>query len=158
MIINPRHILSKLKTRMLIELEKEKSPHRIALTISLGFFLGASPLLGFTTILCFLVALGLRLNIIFIQFVGWLLAPVQIIMIAPYLILGDKIFAGDQYQGLISKVKALIVSDFTNALFQFQFVILNGIMAWLLILAPLSFILYHSIVHQLQKRLSGKKV
>jgi uncharacterized protein (DUF2062 family) len=57
--------------RPLIDLLRQGiSPKKLALTIALGFWLGVTPVLGSTTILCTLAAVALRLNLPAIQLVN----------------------------------------------------------------------------------------
>lgn len=68
------------------------TPEKIALSIALGAMLGIFPALGWTTILCAIAALVLRLNLPAIQLVNYLMYPVQITLLLPFFRLGEKLF------------------------------------------------------------------
>ena len=68
------------------------TPEKIALSIALGAMLGIFPALGWTTILCAIAALVLRLNLPAIQLVNYLMYPVQIVLLPPFFRLGEKLF------------------------------------------------------------------
>lgn len=65
------------------------TPFQLALTISFGVTFGLFPFIGLTSVLCFIFAFIFRLNIIVIQLVNWLVAPLQLIMLVPFFQLGN---------------------------------------------------------------------
>src|SRR6202521_464308 len=67
------------------------TPEKIALSIALGAVLGIFPVLGATTILCAAAALVLRLNLPAIQLVNFLIYPLQLILLLPFLQAGSRI-------------------------------------------------------------------
>jgi uncharacterized protein (DUF2062 family) len=68
------------------------TPEKIALTAALGVTIGVFPALGWTTILCTIAALALRLNLPAIQLVNYVMYPVQFILLLPFYRLGEKVF------------------------------------------------------------------
>lgn len=77
------------------QLTQGVTPHELALTIGLGLLCGLLPFLGFTTLLCFLAALLLRLNQPVIHLVNQLLWPVQLVMIPGYIKAGAWLFRAE---------------------------------------------------------------
>jgi uncharacterized protein (DUF2062 family) len=80
------------KQRFLSLLSHGMSPHAIALSVALGFVLGVFPILGCPTILCGLAAIMLRLNLPAVQFVNYLVYPLQIALLLPFIRLGERLF------------------------------------------------------------------
>ena len=70
------------------------SPRQLAFTLALGFAIGCIPLLGVTTAICALAAMLLRLNMPAIQAANWLAMPLQLLLLFPFMRLGQWIFAG----------------------------------------------------------------
>jgi uncharacterized protein (DUF2062 family) len=66
-------------------------PHRITLSLAFGLGFGIFPVLGLPTILCTLAALVLRLNLPAVQFVNYLAAPLQVLLIIPFVRLGERL-------------------------------------------------------------------
>jgi uncharacterized protein (DUF2062 family) len=64
------------------------SPRRLALTLSLGFAIGCIPVVGVPTLLCAGLALALRLNLPAIQAANYLVMPLQLMLIVPFVRLG----------------------------------------------------------------------
>src|SRR5580700_11871530 len=67
------------------------APDRLALCVAIGVVLGNIPILGISTILCAVIALAFRLNLPAIQIVQALMAPTQILLIIPFVRLGEWI-------------------------------------------------------------------
>jgi uncharacterized protein (DUF2062 family) len=65
---------------------------QIALSIVLGAVLGVFPILGFPTMLCILAALVLRLNLPALQLVNYLVYPLQLTLLIPFIRLGGWLF------------------------------------------------------------------
>jgi len=68
------------------------SPRQLALTCALGVVIGIFPVYGSTTLLCFAAALLLRLNVLVMQAVNYLLTPVQLILLIPFMQAGNWFF------------------------------------------------------------------
>ncbi len=74
-------------------LRQGMSPHRLALTLALGFAIGCLPVMGIPTALCLLVALALRLNLPAMQAANYAAMPLQLALILPFVRLGGRIFS-----------------------------------------------------------------
>jgi uncharacterized protein (DUF2062 family) len=68
------------------------SPRKLALTISLGIFIGTIPVLWGSTLICALLAFAFRLNQLSIQAANYLVYPLQIVLIVPFYRIGAGIF------------------------------------------------------------------
>jgi uncharacterized protein (DUF2062 family) len=64
------------------------SPRRLALTLALGFAIGCIPLVGLPTLLCAALAMALKLNLPAIQAANYVVTPLQLLLIAPFVRLG----------------------------------------------------------------------
>jgi uncharacterized protein (DUF2062 family) len=69
------------------------SPRRLAITLALGFAIGCIPVLGVPTVLCVVLALGLRLNLPAMQAANYAAMPFQLALILPFVRLGERIFS-----------------------------------------------------------------
>ena len=81
-------------------LQQGISPHKLALTLALGFAIGCIPVVGLPTALCVVVALALRLNLPAIQAANYLAMPLQVMLILPFMRLGGWLFASGHQQAL----------------------------------------------------------
>ena len=74
------------------QLTQGVSPVRLAVALALGLTLGTFPVLGTTTALCALAALGLRLNQPAIQVANYLAYPLQLAAYLPLFAAGAALF------------------------------------------------------------------
>src|SRR5258708_12370940 len=68
------------------------TPEKIALSVALGAALGVFPALGWSTALCAIAAIVLRLNLPAIQLVNYFVYPAQIVLLVPFFRCGEKLF------------------------------------------------------------------
>jgi hypothetical protein len=73
-------------------LRRGASPRRLAWSIAAGLLIGINPVLGTTTVLCFAVAMALRLNIAASQFANHVIYPLQLLLLVPFLQMGSYVF------------------------------------------------------------------
>ena len=110
------------------------SPRRLALTMALGFAIGCIPVLGVTTTLCVLVALALRLNLPVIQAANWAAAPLQLVLIVPFVRLGGRLFTFGSHRaveiGSLLHTSPLVLISQVGGMFG------QALLAWLLIAVP----------------------
>lgn len=81
-----------MRDPIVLQLTQGITPHKIALTIAVGSALALFPILGTTTLLCFVVALMLRLNQPIIQLLNQALWPVHVPAIFLCVHFGEKLF------------------------------------------------------------------
>ena len=72
------------------------SPKSMALSLTLGISLALFPVIGMTFLLGLMVAVVFRLNHLVVQTLNLLLAPVQLLLIYPFIKAGNLIFAGSR--------------------------------------------------------------
>ncbi len=70
-------------------------PHHLAWSLAAGIIIGLNPLLGSTTLLCLLVSLVFRLNIIATQIANHLVYPLELLLFFAFLRAGDSFFHTD---------------------------------------------------------------
>jgi len=82
----------RVRDPILAQLKQGVTPDKIALTLALGVACGLFPFLGFTTLLCFVVAVVLKLNQPIIHIVNQLLWPVHLTAIVFYIRSGEWLY------------------------------------------------------------------
>jgi uncharacterized protein (DUF2062 family) len=112
------------------------TPEKIALSIALGAVLGIFPVLGATTILCAAAALVLRLNLPAIQLVNFLIYPLQLILLLPFLQAGSRITGAARVTLSLHQIFSLMKSD-TWGLIKMLWTASLGAMALWLVVSPL---------------------
>src|ERR1041384_3885230 len=67
------------------------TPEKLALSLAFGLGIGICPVLGVSTVLCTVIAIALRLNLPAIQLVNYLASPLQIVLIIPFVRVGETL-------------------------------------------------------------------
>src|SRR5215831_12633008 len=83
---------SRVLAPILEQLTQGLSADTIALTIAVGVCIAIIPIIGVTTVLSFVAAWALRLNQPIIQAINWTSYPLQLLLIVPFIRLGERIF------------------------------------------------------------------
>ncbi len=117
------------------------TPKKLALTISLGIFIGSVPILWGSTLICAALAFIFRLNQPGIQAANYLVYPLQLALIVPFYRMGASIFPwGPSLPADI--VLKEIMKNWLGNIVLILFATLKAIAVWFLIATPLSLLLY----------------
>ena len=138
----PEWVRRRVTAPILQLLRQGITPEKIALSIALGVTLGIAPMLGTTSLLCFLAALALRLNQPAIQLVNYLVYPLQLALLVPFLKLGERVF-GAQASGLsLSQITGMVRAHPWNAINTLWIATVHALVVWLILSAVMAGILY----------------
>ncbi len=107
------------------------TPEKLALSITLGLALGVVPVLGSTSLLCFLAALLLGLNQPAIQLVNYLAYPLQLAMLVPFLRLGEKLFGAPPMGLTPAQIVAMIRTDIGHTIITLWSATMHALVVWL---------------------------
>jgi len=110
------------------------TPRRLALTLALGFAIGCFPVFGVPTALCALLAVSLRLNLPVIQAANYLVMPLQLVLLVPFIKLGGWVFSSSQ--GAQLNLSALMHLSHEELVRQMGLYTGHALMGWLLIALP----------------------
>lgn len=109
------------------------TPEKIALSIALGAVLGVFPGIGWTTALCAIAALVLRLNLPAIQIVNYFMYPAQIALLIPFFRLGEKLFRAPHLPVSPPQLQALIRAGVWQSIRLLWATTWHAMVVWLLI-------------------------
>jgi uncharacterized protein (DUF2062 family) len=94
--------------RPILELLRQGvTPEKIALSVALGAALGVIPVLGWSTTLCAIAAIVLRLNLPAIQIVNYFVYPAQIALLVPFFRWGERLFGAPHFPISAPQIHAL---------------------------------------------------
>jgi uncharacterized protein (DUF2062 family) len=122
--------------KVLKYLQSGLAPRQLAFTLALGFAIGCIPLLGVTTAICALLALVLRLNMPAIQAANWVAMPLQVVLLIPFLRLGQWLFRGQSIAFNPKVLAAQIEAAPWHVLVQMSGLFGHAMLAWLLTAGP----------------------
>ncbi len=106
------------------------------MTVAVGSAFALFPVLGTTTLLCFLVAWALRLNQPIVQLINQALWPAHIPVIFGCIWLGETIFGAPHVRvGIryLRKMSELVWNDPAQFFHHFGLTVMYGIVAWAII-------------------------
>jgi uncharacterized protein (DUF2062 family) len=115
------------------------TPEKIALSLAFGLGVGIFPVLGVSTILCTVIAIVLRLNLPAIQLVNYLASPLQIVLIIPFVRVGEHLLGIDPQPLSISEGFRLMGIGVFHAVRVLWDAIVHAALGWV-VLGP--FIIY----------------
>ena len=118
------------------------APDRLALCVAIGVVIGNVPILGISSILCAVIALAFRLNLPAIQLVQAAMAPTQILLIIPFIRMGEWIVRAPRQSVSIKEWLALLQQGRGVAVLALRDAIFHAGFAWALIAPVAIFLLY----------------
>src|SRR5579863_10410273 len=109
------------------------APDRLALCVAIGVVVGNVPILGISTILCTAIALAFRLNLPAMQIAQAAMAPTQILLIIPFVRLGEWVVRAPRQPVSIKEGLALLEQSAGHTAVVFRDAIFHAGFAWALI-------------------------
>jgi uncharacterized protein (DUF2062 family) len=141
-------IQKRIITPVFTFLKQGITPHKLALSIALGFIVALFPVLGATTLLCALLAWILRLNMPAIQLINYIVYPLQFIFFLPFIRLGEFIFNAEKMPFSIPQIYGMFKKDLVGAIDTLWWTTMHAIVAWLIV-CPLIGLGLYFILHRL---------
>lgn len=122
------------------------SPKDLALCVALGIGVGVFPVLGVSTPALAVLALTLRLNLAAIQLVSYAIAPLQLVLIIPFMRLGEMALGSTPQPMSISAAMELMTQGVLHAIVTLWDAIIHATVGWFLIGPVLIFLLFRILV------------
>jgi uncharacterized protein (DUF2062 family) len=127
------------------------SPDRLALCVAIGVVVGNIPILGISTILCAAIALIFRLNLAAIQIAQAAMAPTQIMLIIPFVRLGEWILRAPAQPVSIKDVLALPAQGAGRTVAALWDSLVHAGFAWCLVAPFAVFLIYKLLTPVFQR-------
>ena len=124
-----RRLLEPLRALLLAGL----APRQLALCVALAIVIGNIPILGVSTILCALIALIFRLNLPAIQLVQAAMAPTQLLLIIPFVRLGEWILGAPRQIVSLKAGLVLLSQGVWQTIVVLRDAIFHAALAWALV-------------------------
>ena len=148
-------LIRRLLEPLLSLLKQGMSAERLALCVAIGIVVGNMPILGLSTVLCTVVALVFRLNLPSIQLVQAAMAPTQLLLIIPYVRLGEWISRAPREPLSVQAGMTLMAQGIGHAIIVLWSAILHAGLAWLLTTPGIVLLLY-KLLTPLLRRAAGR--
>ena len=118
---------------LLAQLKQGVTPAKIAWSLSLGLGLGCCPVLGSTTLLCFLAALAFKLNQPAIQLVNYLAYPLQLLLLIPFLQAGQRLFGEPPLPLTLERLQGELQGGALPVVARYAGATARGVVVWALV-------------------------
>jgi len=124
-------------------LKQGMTPRKLALTCALGVVIGIFPIFGTTTLLCLGASILFRLNVPVMQLVNYLVAPLQLILILPFIKMGSYGFGLNPFPYTTDQLVSMFKTDFWLLMKEAGFAVMMGVGVWAIVSIPLFFIVFY---------------
>ena len=139
MRFSKRHIISTISQA----LQRGTSPRKLAFTFALGVVVGIFPVWGISTWVCFGLAILFRINVVILQLVNYLVFPLQLTLIVPFIKIGTWIFSLKPFPYEPEELLDMFRADFLLVLKETGLSIMVGIGVWSVVAVPLFLTIFY---------------
>ena len=141
----------KIRKPFLSVLQQGTTPGRLSASISCGAVVGICPLIGASTFVSLLLGTLFRLNHPAIQLFNYLVYPLQILLVIPFIQLGAVLFRAEAAAITLGELEAIMKQGSLVTLDYLSGSILHALAAWAVVGIPLFLLLTASIVPVLRR-------
>lgn len=134
--------INTLKTKIIALFKQGLTPIEITQSIIVSALISIIPILGFTTLLLTFLSFKRKLNLPIMFAVSGLLWPVQILMVVPFINIGEFIFSIPKTNHSAQEIITSFQNSFFTTLSHLSFELLYGFGGWFLTAVPFSIVLY----------------
>lgn len=131
------------------------APRQLALCIAIAIVVGNIPLLGVSTILCACIALICHLNMPAIQLVQAAMAPTQLLLLIPFVRLGEWISGAPRQVLSVKAGLALLSQGVWQTIVVLRDAIFHATLAWILT-APICIYLLQRLLTPIFERMAAQ--
>ena len=131
-----------LKTKTGALFKQGLSPIELTQSILVAALFSIIPILGVTTILLTAFSLKRKLNLPIMIAISYLAWPLQILMIIPFINIGEYIFSVPQTHHSVEEIIASFQESFFGTLSHLSFELICGFGGWMLTAVPFFTVIY----------------
>ncbi len=131
-----------LKIKITALFKQGLTPIELTQSIIISSLISIIPILGLTTLLLTALSIKRNLNLPIMIAQSFIMWPVQIVMIVPFINIGEFIFSIPKTNHSAQEIIASFQNSFFATLSHLSFELLCGFGGWLLTAVPFSIVLY----------------
>jgi hypothetical protein len=131
-----------LKSKIVALFKKGLTTFELTQSILVSVLISIIPVLGVTTILLTVFSLKRKLNLPIMIAISYIMWPLQILMIIPFINIGEFIFSIPQSNHSVEEIVASFQESFFGTLSHLSFELLCGFAGWLLTAVPIFIFVY----------------
>ena len=141
----------KVRDPLVAELRQGATPEAVSAAVVVSFAIAIVPVIGITTLGCVVVGRIFRLNHVVMQVVNHSCYPLQILLIVPFVRLGEKLTGAEPLPLDVGLLIAEFQKSFGGFVAKFGMAYVHGMLGWLLVV-PVSAALLHFTLVTLLRR------
>jgi uncharacterized protein (DUF2062 family) len=135
-------ILNRAKAKSTALLKQGLTPKELSQSIIVSGLISTIPILGVSTFMITTVSLKQKLNLPVMISLSYLMWPVQILLIIPFIRVGEFIFSVPRHHHTADEIISSFQSSFFQTLSQLSFELLCGLGGWLFTAVPIAVGIY----------------
>jgi len=132
-------------------LRQGMTPHKLAVTVALGTVVGVLPAFGVTTVMGTALAARFRLNIAATVLVSYIMQPLQLLLIIPFIKAGIFLFRLEELKLTLEELITMFKTDWLDALNKLWIANLAAVSAWAILAIPAGLLLYYLLLPVLKR-------
>lgn len=140
----PHLFRDKVYLPLLKLLKQGLTPSKLALVMAIGTTVSVFPILGFSTLVCTLLAILFRLNLPAIQIANYVAFPIQVGLFFPFLKIGEKLTGVAQETPSKTSLASIFDNGLANASHEIFSYLTLASYGWILTAIPLFVIFYYA--------------
>ena len=133
---------SRVGSRIAALFRQGLEPREMAWSVSIGSVVGTFPVFGTTTAMITGISFLRRLNLPIMMSFSYLVTPIQLGMIVPFIRLGKWVFSPQAERYNLKEIKGLFEESWLGAIRQLGVELLYGVFGWCLVAGPAIILLY----------------
>ncbi len=134
--------LNVLKNKIVILFSQGLTPKELIQSIVVSGLIAVIPVLGVSTFMITTVSLKSKLNLPVMIALSYLMWPVQILMIIPFIRVGEFVFSVSPNHHSVEEIISSFQNSFFETLSHLSFELLCGLGGWFLTAVPISLGIY----------------
>jgi uncharacterized protein (DUF2062 family) len=134
--------LNKVKDKTTALLKQGLTPKELSQSIIVSGLISTIPILGVSTFMITTVSFKRKLNLPVMITLSYLMWPVQIMLIIPFIRVGEFIFSVPRNHHTVEEIITSFQNSFFQTLSQLSFELLCGLGGWLLTAVPVAVVVY----------------
>jgi hypothetical protein len=127
-------------------LSQGSSPKELSVSTTIGLMLGLFPVLGVTTVAMTFISLRYQLNLALMLFVSYLIYPLQIVLLLPFVRFGERLFGATPASFSLDALQHAFRENFLAALQDLGAANLLAVAGWFVMAVPAGLLLYWLLV------------
>ena len=124
------------------QLRQGLQPRACGQAVASSLTIGLFPIMGFSTVMNTLSAARFRLNQPVVQVCNWIIGPVKIALIFPFLRLGEALFQAEPFRLSLVDFSQRFFSDAGATTAEFAWTFVHAITGWLVCAPLIYFVIY----------------